>query len=85
MLEIIPVTDGLCDHTDLFLHESATLDDIRLMPDAFLESMGECGDDAVARVIISDYWNELDGADPDVYLYCTRHLMSFIDSQTEPE
>ena len=86
MLEITPSNGECCEHTFILAHDlDATVDDLRMLPNAFLQNLGECGKESVAKVIISDYWNELDGADPDTYFYCPDHFSLFIDSQTEPE
>jgi hypothetical protein len=87
MIQINPILgDAQCEHAILICHdESATPDDLMLIPNAFLETLQVCGVDAVAQVIISDHWNELMNAEPDEYFYCQVHLEQFIDSQTEPE
>jgi hypothetical protein len=87
MLQINPILEhAQCEHAMLFCHDaSATPDDLMLMPNAFLETLENCQNDAVAQVIISDEWNELMNAEPDEYFYCQEHLEQFIDSQTAPE
>jgi hypothetical protein len=87
MIQINPILwHARCEHANIITHDAtATPDDLMLIPDAFLEYLGECGDDAVAQVIISDEWNELMNAEPDEYFYCQVHFEQFIDSQTAPE
>ena len=86
MITIKHIThNARCEHATIIAHdETATPGDLMLIPDAFLEFLGECGDDAVAQVIISDHWNEAMNAEPDEYYYCQTHLEQFLDDNTDP-
>jgi hypothetical protein len=87
MLQINPILEhAQCEHAMLFCHDdSATPDDLILIPNAYLETLENCQNDAVAQVIISDEWNELMNEGPDEYFYCQVHLDQLIDSKTAPE
>jgi hypothetical protein len=76
------IDQGVCEHEFILCHdETATTDDVIMLPDAFLESTGACGADASYRVTIDDEWiAEMNCDEPDEYILCETHARLMIDN-----
>ncbi len=63
-----------CEHVDMVqTDDEVTREDLELIPDAFLEVIGECSEMAEHILMVNDSYGD------DTYHYCTKHLVRHIE------